>query len=228
MGTREEHPLTAADAVPGSPGEPIDTPASSISFSDADREDPDRDDSRQEDEEWIGRILATRSSRAADDLVRKYYDDILAYIRVQVGEREETMNLTQETFIAALRSLGNYDPVRSGFRTWLHRIATYKVIDYWRARRRQSRRNTWEEWGPLDAETTDPSDRALDEDLVRRIENRVSGAPIRAQEVFRLHLYGGYGFVRIARMNGEPEATVKARYYRLLEGLRKEFGHERL
>lgn len=228
METREEHPLPAADAAPGSPGESLDIPTPSISFSNADGDDPDLGDSRQEDEEWIGRILATRSSRAADDLVRKYYDDILAYIRVQVGEREETMNLTQETFIAALRSLGNYDPGRSGFRTWLHRIATYKVIDYWRARRRRFRRNNWEARGPLAAETTDPSDRALDEDLVRRIENRVSVAPIQTQEVFRLHLYGGYGFARIARMNGEPEGTVKARYYRLVEGLRKEFGHERL
>lgn len=72
---------------------------------------------------------------AADTLVRTYYDEIYAFVYRQVGDREDAMDLTQESFIAALRSLHTYDAQKSGFRTWLYHIVTYKVIDMRRKRR---------------------------------------------------------------------------------------------
>lgn len=188
--------------------------------------DADGGQSQAEDLEWIRSILSTRSFRAADDLVRKYYDDLLVYIRAQVGDREEARNLAQDTFVAILRSLGGYDPNKSSFRTWIHRIATYKVIDYWRIRRRRQRQETQVLVVSGDDRHDDPADQTFKDDLVGRIEDRISQAPVLAQEVLRLHLYAGYGFAQIAEVCGEPESTVKARYYRLLDNLRKEFGHE--
>lgn len=38
-----------------------------------------------------------------------------------------------------------------------------------------------------------------------------------------MRLYGEYSFPEIAAVTGEPEAKVKAQYYRLLEKVRKEF-----
>lgn len=188
--------------------------------------DADGGQSQAEDLEWIRSILSTRSFRAADDLVRKYYDDLLVYIRAQVGDREEARNLAQDTFVAILRSLGGYDPNKSSFRTWIHRIATYKVIDYWRIRRRRQRQETQVLVVSSHDQHDDPADQTFKDDLVGRIEDRISQAPVPAQEVLRLHLYAGYGFAQIAEVCGEPESTVKARYYRLLDNLRKEFGHE--
>ncbi|MCT6917706.1 MAG: sigma-70 family RNA polymerase sigma factor [Bifidobacteriales bacterium] len=188
--------------------------------------DADGGQSQAEDLEWIRNILTTRSFRAADDLVRKYYDDILAYIRAQVGDKEESLNLAQDAFVAILRSLGSYDSHKSSFRTWIHRIATYKVIDYWRIRRRRQRQEAQVFVASGHDQHDDPADQTFKDDLVGRIEDKISQAPVPAQEVLRLHLYAGYGFAQIAEACGEPENTVKARYYRLLDNLRKEFGHE--
>lgn len=84
------------------------------------------------EQRWIRSILLWGSERAAEQLVGAHYDGLLAYISSQVADRQEAQNLTQETFIGALRSLASYDPAKAGFRTWLYRIATYKIIDYWR------------------------------------------------------------------------------------------------
>lgn len=46
------------------------------------------------------------------------------------------------------------------------------------------------------------------------------------QGVFRLRVYGQRTFPEIAQALGQPEAAVKARYYRLMGRLRKEFSRD--
>lgn len=192
---------------------------------------------RDRDAAWIRRILHG-SERAADALVREHYDGLFAFVYRQVGDREETMNLTQESFIAALQSLASYDPGRASFTTWLYRIAAYKVID---ARRRaRPAHASLDSGGPGDGEPGAPGGMDLpdgripdvnelvaDRDLLRRIEERVATCDPNVQEVFRLHLYAQHSFAQIAAAAGESESTVKARYYRLMALLREEFGDER-
>lgn len=193
--------------------------------------------SRDRDAACIRRVLRG-SERAADALVREYYDGLFAFIYRQVGDREETMNLTQESFIAALQSLASFDPVRASFTTWLYRIATYKVID---ARRRMhpisvsldavgtgnGDSDMPDGMDPPDWRIPDVSELTADRDLLARIEERVASCDPAVQEVFRLHLYAEWSFAQIAEAVGESESTVKARYYRLMALLRKEFGDER-
>ena len=78
----------------------------------------------------IRRIQRYGSRKAADLLVRGYYEEIYVCVCRQVGNREDAMDLTQEIFIAALQSIGRYDSKKSAFRTWLHAIAAHKVIDH--------------------------------------------------------------------------------------------------
>ncbi|NMM99923.1 RNA polymerase subunit sigma-24 [Bifidobacterium sp. DSM 109958] len=193
---------------------------------------------RDRDAARIRRILRG-STRAADALVREHYDGLFAFVWRQVGDREETMNLVQESFIAALRSLPSYDPDRASFTTWLYRIAAHKVIDMRRrARPAAVSLDTGGPGGPDDGEAfaagidlpdvriPDMADLAISRDLLARIEERVAQCDPAVQETFRLHLYAGQSFAQIAAAAGESESTVKARYYRLTALLRKEFGDE--
>ena len=73
---------------------------------------------------------AKRGSRAAaEELIRRYYDEIYRYAFRQTGQKETAMDITQEIFIAGLQSLPYYDEKKAGFRTWIYRIATHKIID---------------------------------------------------------------------------------------------------
>ena len=171
----------------------------------------------------IRRIQRYGSRKAADLLVRGYYEEIYVCVCRQVGNREDAMDLTQEIFIAVLQSIGRYDAAKSSFRTWLHAIAAHKVIDH--------RRTGHVTLLPLEEdivqESSDELARLNDAELLRKIEAFVSGFDKETQTVFRLHVYDGCSFREIAESLNMPEASVKTKYYRLQKRIREEFSNER-
>ncbi len=179
----------------------------------------------EQEQKWIRAIVKRGSPKAADALVRAYYDEIYKFVYWQTGNREDALDVTQECFISALRSLASYDPKKSGFRTWLHRVASHKVIDL---RRKRVAAPVFVEIGEADAagaaDWTDFTEQIQNQE---RVERFVSGTNPNMQEVFRLRIYAGCSFPEIAAVMAEPEAAVKARYYRLAAAVRKEFGDER-
>ncbi|MBW3088883.1 sigma-70 family RNA polymerase sigma factor [Bifidobacterium sp. 82T24] len=195
----------------------------------------------------IRRIVRRGSRRAADELVRAHYDAVFAFVWRQIGDRQQAMNLTQETFIAMLGALATYDSGKASFTTWLYRIAAYKVID---VRRRRGVPTVPLPEGPgaragggdsaadaadgggappdiADERMPDPASLLAHRDLLNRIEDRVRDFDPAVQETYRLHLYAGQTFTEIAAVTGAPESTVKARWFRLMKTIRKEFGDER-
>lgn len=173
----------------------------------------------KQEQKLIRAILRRGSKEAADTLVRIYYDEIYAFVYRQVGDREDAMDLTQESFIAVLRSLHTYDAKKSGFRTWLYHIVTYKIIDMRRKRRLQLL--------PLEEQEIVCGEDFIEEiqnrEILAEIEHFVCGINPEIQEVFRLRVYAGCSFPEIAAARGEPETKIKAQYYRLIGKLRKEF-----
>ena len=171
----------------------------------------------------IRRIQKSGSRRAADLLVRGYYEEIYVYVYRQLGNRDDAMDLTQEIFVAALQSIGRYDSKKSAFRTWLYAVATHKVIDS----RRSGRMITLPLEDDAVQEESDELARLDNADLIRRIEAYVSGFDETVQTIFRLHIYDERSFREIAESLNMPEASVKTKYYRLQKKIREEFGHER-
>lgn len=172
----------------------------------------------EQEQKWIRDIVRRGSRKAADSLVRAYYDDIYAYVYRQTQNREDAMDLTQESFLAALRSLHAYDARKAGFRTWLYHIASHKVID-------MKRRHKVQYFPIDDYEIEDERDFVEDiqnRELMREIEQLVSQMEPDVQEVFRLRVYGEYPFPEIAAVLSQPEAKIKAQYYRLAAKIRKE------
>ncbi len=172
---------------------------------------------RDQEQKWIRAILRRGDREAADALVRTYYDELYAYIWRQVGRQEDALDLTQESFIAALQSLPSYDRRKSAFRTWLCHIAAHKIMDH----RRKSRTAMV----PLTEDIPAPEDIAAivhDRALLAQAETLVRREDPLEQEIFRLHVYGGCPFPQIAAVLGQPEAKIKSRYYRLLARLREE------
>lgn len=172
----------------------------------------------REEVKLIRQMQRRQSRDAADKLVRLYYDEIYVFACRQLACKEDALDLTQEIFIAALQSLPRFDSKKASFRTWLYRIASHKVIDL---RRKQRHVLSLEELEPPDP--TDFTQRIRDSLLLEEIETYVTGFSDEVQAVYRLHLYGEKTFAEIAEITRQPEATVKARYYRLLAQIRKEF-----
>lgn len=164
---------------------------------------------------------------AADELVRHYYDEIYGFVRKQMSDAEAALDLTQEIFISMLKTIGHYDVKRgAGFRTWLYRIASNKLVDWYRSRSYR----TLNQWVPFDEEQ--PSDEVdftqhfEDSECTERICDYVGELPPDTQRIFRLHVFARHTFAEIAVIVGLPEGSVKSKYYRLIHLLRKEFAED--
>lgn len=202
------------------------------------------------DRRLIRAIVHHGSQTAADQLVRTYFDDVLAFIWRITGDRDHALDLTQETMIAALRSLAGYNEHKASLRTWLYTIASHKVIDARRsnqivataisldvARENGNISNasgTISESSGAEAiasggisRARDPADIQSDLDLLARIDTFVGRFDAGTQEIFHLRTAAGLSFTQIAATRGEHTEAVKARYYRLIQAIRKEFDDER-
>ena len=171
----------------------------------------------------IHKIQKYGDHAAADALVRRYYDEIYRFMRKQTSDGDAALDLTQEVFISVMRSIRRYDPKKgAGFRTWLYKIATDKTVDYFRSRNPHRAE-------PLSIDDVEPVDetnftlRFEQQDFTERVCAYVNTLPTDTQKIFRLHIFGGYTFAEIAQRMELPESSVKSKYYRLLNMLRKEF-----
>jgi RNA polymerase sigma-70 factor (ECF subfamily) len=161
---------------------------------------------------------------AADELVRYYYDEIHGFVRKQVSGADVSLDLTQEIFVSMLGTIAHFTPNRgASFRTWLYKIAANKVVDWFRSRSHKELTVIL----PLDdAEPIDESDftqKFADRDFAERVCAIVGKLPPDTQKIFRLHIFGEHTFAEIADALKAPEGSVKSKYYRLINLLRKEF-----
>lgn len=91
------------------------------------------------DNQLIRKIKKKNDRGAADELLGRYYREIYAFVWQQVRDRELAMDLTQDIFVAVLRGLHSFDERKAQFRTWLYRVASNKITDYYRSRYHRQR-----------------------------------------------------------------------------------------
>lgn len=178
------------------------------------------------DEILVRRILH-HSRTAADELFDRYYRNIYAYVYRQLGVVDLAQDLTQDIFLTVFTSLASFDLRRASFRTWLYRIASNKITDYYRSR---SRREAALEM-PIDdlydtaADSFDVERHLENVDGIRLIMETVSRFEPSWAAVFQMKIFEDLTFSEIALRLGISENTAKSRYYTILRKIRKEHGY---
>jgi len=84
----------------------------------------------------LAAAMLARDRKAAAEFVQRFSDPLVGYVRSRLQPRwEEVDDIVQDTFLTALRSIGNYRG-ESPLRSWVLGIARHKVEDHYRARLR--------------------------------------------------------------------------------------------
>ena len=158
-----------------------------------------------------------------EGLFLKYQDRVNHYIHGLVRNREEAEDLTQETFLRALRAENSLrDP--EAVRGWLYRIATNVCLDRLRQRKPQFSIDSEEgtthvtskvSVGPLAAEITERKETSA---CVHRCLDYL---PDNYRAVILLHEGHSLTAVEIADLLGLTVATVKIRLHRARRKLQK-------
>ncbi len=85
-------------------------------------------------QQWIRQIQRKSSRTAANQLVAHFYKELYAYVYRQTLDKEMSLDMTQDIFVSLLQTIHNYDADKASFKTWLYKIATHRIVDYYRSK----------------------------------------------------------------------------------------------
>lgn len=170
----------------------------------------------------LRRIKHRQDKKAADMLIRKYYDEIYAYVYRQFGEKQKAMDITQDIFLSMLQTVWNYDSKKAKFRTWLYSIATHKVVDFYRRSEYRKELQSIDVALPIAMEF-DLEGEVTNKELVEQIFEYLRTQDTCLEKIFRLKFYSEYTFSQIGQVLGIPESTVKTKYYMAIKKIKNRF-----
>jgi RNA polymerase sigma-70 factor (ECF subfamily) len=167
------------------------------------------------------RAAQAGTSEAYGELVHRYQDRIYSLINGMVADREDALDLTQETFLKAYMALGHFRR-EAGFYTWLYQIAVHLCIDYSRKRKRRQEPLPLDQYLRHDpsAEPEDTSPNCNPERATINLYLRaaIRNALRRLDEPYRtaviLRDVEGLSQEEIARIMNCPRGTAKSRIQR--------------
>ena len=152
-----------------------------------------------DDSRIIDRVL-DGDTNAFNLLVWQWEKPIYNYIYRMVGNRDDALDLCQESFLKAYRELGNLKD-RDRFSSWLYRIAHNVCYSSVGASRM-------------------PIENRL------AVEKALSQLPDDQKEVVVLKVYQGLRFDEIAAVQDAPVSTVKSRLYMSFDKLKSVLGEQ--
>ena len=159
---------------------------------------------------------------AWDALFRRYQLPLYVYVFELVHDEQASLDLVQETFIAAVRHIGSLRD-DGKFGSWLFGIAHQKCIQRWR---KQSREKVLLDEIP---ESADEFEGRPDDWLIRREQEAefmklLNQLPLPQRSVLLLHFVEDFSLEEIAGITGTPIGTVKSRLHYAKRVLKKLLG----
>jgi RNA polymerase sigma-70 factor (ECF subfamily) len=163
--------------------------------------------------------LARRARDGDEGAWREIYaatrERLFALLSYHVGNRDEALDLLQETYAAAVRGIGAYEG-RGSLESWLAGIALRRGRD-WKRRFLGRFKNTVTLEGDPSGGQGLPQP---DPEQGRRLRKALARLPERQRTAVLLHVWMGYSFREVGAALGVSEATARVHAFRGREALR--------
>ena len=140
-------------------------------------------------------------------LVERYQNPVFRIILKITGDQEDAKELTQDVFVKAYESIGQYKPGHRFF-SWVYRIAINRALLFVKQKRKFLQIETLPH--PSDGF---PGENAEQEGCDRALNRSVQELDEKYKSVVVLKYYTGLSYADIAKTLGIPEKTVKSRLF---------------
>ncbi|HKV54829.1 MAG TPA: RNA polymerase sigma factor [Candidatus Binataceae bacterium] len=149
-----------------------------------------------------------------DEALRSHEREIMRFILRTTGDRDDALDLFQETWLRAYRSYQQLDSA-AGLRPWLYRIASNLCLNRKRDRARRSRVIADDE---IREERAGVS--AAGHDDVLHLKAIIGRLPEKQRQALTMRKFGGLEYGEIATALGCSEEAARAGVYLALKKLK--------
>jgi len=173
---------------------------------------------RQSMEQLVARAQAGDRD-ALEELYLEHFDRIYSYLHMTVGNRHDAEDLTTQTFLKMLESIGKFRWGAAPFSAWLFRIAHNLAMDHFRSRRRwQPEEEVPEPAGQVESSAEDEALRILSSENMFDLIEQLSDEQ---RQVLILKFVFDFSNVEAAAVLEKTEGAVKSLQHRALASLQK-------
>jgi RNA polymerase sigma-70 factor (ECF subfamily) len=165
--------------------------------------------------------LAQKGDRAAlEELYLIHFDRIYSYLHVTVGNRHDAEDLTTQTFLKMLESIGRFRWQSAPFSAWLFRIAHNLAMDHFRAHRRWQPEADVPE--PIGSEEPSAELEAMQSIGRQSMLELIEKLSPEQQQVLTLKFVFNFANADVAKILDKTEGAIKSLQHRALASLQKQ------
>jgi RNA polymerase sigma-70 factor, ECF subfamily len=179
---------------------------------------------KKESETTRVRALVDRAKQgdrdALEELYLIHFDRIYGYLHVSVGNRPDAEDLTTQTFVKMLESIGKFRWQSAPFSAWLFRIAHNLAMDHFRATKRWQPEDEVPE--PPPDESTSAESGALESIGQKSMLELIEDLSAEQQQVLILKFVFNFSNAEAATILGKSEGAIKSLQHRALVSLQKQ------
>src|SRR5581483_7661953 len=151
---------------------------------------------------------------ALEELYLIHFDRIYSYLHVSVGNRHDAEDLTMQTFMNMLDSIGRFRWQSAPFSAWLFRIAHNLAMDHFRAGKRWQPEEDVPEPSPDEATSAEAG--ALEAIGRRSMLELIKSLSHEQQQVLTLKFVFNFSNAETATILHKTEGAVKSLQHRAL------------
>jgi RNA polymerase sigma-70 factor, ECF subfamily len=179
---------------------------------------------KKESETTRVRALVDRAKQgdrdALEELYLIHFDRIYGYLHVSVGNRPDAEDLTTQTFVKMLESIGKFRWQSAPFSAWLFRIAHNLAMDHFRASKRWQPEEEVPE--PPPDESTSAEAGALESIGQKSMLELIEDLSAEQRQVLILKFVFNFSNAEAATILGKSEGAIKSLQHRALISLQKQ------
>jgi RNA polymerase sigma-70 factor (ECF subfamily) len=157
---------------------------------------------------------------ALEELYLIHFDRIYSYLHMTVGNRHDAEDLTTQTFLKMLESIGRFRWQAAPFSAWLFRIAHNLSMDHFRANRRWQPEEEVPE--PPDSQERSAEDEALQSIGRQSMMSLIDTLSPEQQQVLTLKFVFNFPNGDVATILEKTEGAIKSLQHRALVSLQKQ------
>ncbi len=174
-------------------------------------------------DEELAQLTKMGSQEAFDLLYERLLPSVYARVRFKIPE-PDVEDVTQEIFIAILKSLGNFRG-QAKFRTWIRTITNRKIADYHRSKQPDSTDQQDYEYVFREIHENHRETQAKQDNL-ESLQRGLSKLPQSYQDILLMRFVDNMPFNEISRQNGQSLEATKSLFRRAIAALSEKIQEE--